>query len=235
MSGATSMDIFSLLDAELSARSMWIPNIDSLEFINDPIECGLYQNEDSKQIRLPNVGPYALMLAHKNQVYLEYEHRLCNILDMLESMDTADEKESMEDRVLQDLIRINRLKGLEWSGQCSKCGVKGTIVNAESYFVMRHPRNPTLHAIYVTTLVMTRKRKNPVSSNKCQDTNEKADSEMAEDIQLSVSTPTHCTYHQVRGGPTCGNPLFDTVTVNARTYTVPLRKYEMQDLKQWVG
>jgi hypothetical protein len=171
---------------------------------------------------------------------------------------------------------------------------------------MRHPRNPTLHAIYVTTLVMyvlyhlprrgaavllagmrsilksqpslrslasnvpldprklllvydlnpitrsyvcctscyslyeyslarTRKRKAPVSSNKCQDTNEKADSEMAEDIQLSVSTPTRCTYCRVRGGPTCGNPLFDTVTINARTYTVPLRKYEMQDLKQWVG
>ncbi|KAF8260761.1 hypothetical protein EI94DRAFT_1706068 [Lactarius quietus] len=114
----------------------------------------------------------------------------------------------------QDLIRINRLKGLEWSGQRSKRGVKGAIVNAESYFVTRHPGNPTLHAICMTTLVMTRKRKNPVSSNKCQDTNEKANSEMAEDIQLSVSTPTH---------------------FNARMYTVPLRKYEMQDLKQWVG
>jgi hypothetical protein len=130
MSGTTtSMDNFSLLDAELSARSTWIPNIDSLEFVNDPIECGLYQNEDSKQIRLPNIGSYALTLAHKNQVYLEYEHRLCDILDMLESMDTTDGKESMEDRVLQELIRINRLKGLEWSGQRSKRGVKGAIVN----------------------------------------------------------------------------------------------------------
>ena len=107
MSGTTSMDIFSLLDAELSARSTWMPNIDSLEFINDPIESGSYQNQDPKQIRCPNVGLYALTLAHKNQIYLEYEDRICNILDMLESTDATDGKESMEDRVLQELIKIN--------------------------------------------------------------------------------------------------------------------------------
>lgn len=129
MFGTTSMDILSLLDAELSARSTWMPNIDSLEFINDPIESGPYQNHDPKQIRRPNVGLYALTLGHKNQVYLEYEYRLCDILDILESMDGTNGKENMEDRVLQELIRINRLKGLEWSGQRSKRGVRGAIVN----------------------------------------------------------------------------------------------------------
>ena len=107
MSGTTSMDIFSLLDAELSTRSTWMPNIDSLEFVNDPIESGSYQNQDTKPIRRPNVGLYTLTSAHKNQIYLEYEDRLCNILDMLESMDATDGKESMEDRVLQELIKIN--------------------------------------------------------------------------------------------------------------------------------
>ena len=91
------------------------------------------------------------------------------------------------------------------------------------------------YSLYEYSLARTRKRKAPVSSNKCQDTNEKADSDLVEDIQLAVSTPTHCTYRRFRGGPTCGNTLFDTIKINAKTYTVPLRKYEMQDLKQWVG
>jgi Transposase family tnp2 len=177
---------------------------------------------------------------------------------------------------------------------------------SESYFVTRHPQNPTLQAIYVTTLVMyvlyrlprrgaavllagmrsilksqaslrslasevpidprkllltydldpvtrsyvccpscyflyenclarTRKRKVPVSSNEHHDNIEKADSKMAEDVQLVISIPTHCTHRRVRAGPTCGEPLFDTITIDAKAYTVPLCKYEVQDLKQWVG
>jgi len=136
MSVTMSMDIFSLLDVELSARYTWMPNIDSLEFVNDPIESGPYQNQDPQQIRHPDVGLYALTLAHKNQVYLEYENRLSNILDMLESLDATDRKESTEDWVLQELIRINRLKGLEWSGQCSKWGVSGTMVNTGAFYAL---------------------------------------------------------------------------------------------------
>ena len=56
-----------------------------------------------------------------------------------------------------------------------------------------------------------------------------------EDTLLVVSTPTYCTHRRVRTSPPCGEPLFETVTVNAKTYTVPLLKYEVQDLKQWVG
>ena len=56
-----------------------------------------------------------------------------------------------------------------------------------------------------------------------------------EDTPLVVSTPTYCTHCCVRTSPPCGEPLFETVTVNAKTYTVPLLKYEVQDLKQWVG
>ena len=58
---------------------------------------------------------------------------------------------------------------------------------------------------------------------------------MTEDIQLVVSIPTHCTHHRVRTGHICGKPLFETVAINAKVYTVPLCKYEVQDLKQWVG
>ncbi len=185
-------------------------------------------------------------------------------------------------------------------------GVAVSDNDSEGYFVTRHPRNPTLHAIYVTTLVMyilyrlprrgaavllagmrsilksqaslcslasevpmdprkllltydldpvtrsyvccpscyflyeyslakTRKRKAPVSSNEHHGTIEKADGKMAEDVQLVVSVPTHCTHSRVRASPTCGEPLFETVIIGAKAHTVPLCKYEVQDLKQWVG
>ncbi|KAI9444322.1 hypothetical protein H4582DRAFT_2053990 [Lactarius indigo] len=151
-----STNDFSLLEAELSARSEWIPNIGSLQYVNDPVHGGPYQSQDLWQIRRPNVGLYALTSARTNQIYLEHESRLCDILNMLEAIDATNRKESLEDRVLQELIRINRLKGIEWSGQRSKRGVRdhSAMVNTESYFVTRHPRNPTLLAIYMTTLVI---------------------------------------------------------------------------------
>ena len=198
---------------------------------------------------------------------------------------------------------------VQWSTQVCLCPARCSIAvsdNAsESYFVTRHPHNPTLRAIYVTTLVMyvlyhlphrgaavllagmrsilksqtslcflasevpmdprkllltydldpvtrsyvccpscyflyeyslarTRKRKAPVSSNECHGTIEKAKGKMAEDVQF-VSIPTHCTHRRVRTSPTCGAPLFETVIINAKARTVPLCKYEVQDLKQWVG
>jgi hypothetical protein len=48
---------------------------------------------------------------------------------MFDSTDATESKENTEDRVLQELIRINKIKGLEWSGQRSKRGVRGAIVN----------------------------------------------------------------------------------------------------------
>ncbi len=124
-----TMDFFSLLDAELSARSAWMPNIDSLDFISDPVKIGPYQKQLPDQLKRPNTGLYALRLVPKNKVYLEYENRLCDILNTLESMGASDTKEDMEDRVLRELVRINCLKEVEWSGQRSQRGIKGAVVN----------------------------------------------------------------------------------------------------------
>ena len=170
------MDLLSCLDAELTARSTWMPNIGSLDFLNDPNTSGPYQRQNPDQLTQPNTGPYALRLASKNQVYLEYEYRLCNILHVLERVLPSDAKENMEGRILQELVRMNTLKEVEWSGQRSvrslHC-VEGAVVNTgvsvclrghciavadyatpEKYFVTRHPENKTLTAIYVTTLAM---------------------------------------------------------------------------------
>jgi hypothetical protein len=103
-------DFFSIADAELSARPTWIPKIDSLEFINNPVEVGTYQVKHPDQLGRPNIGLYALRLTPKNQFYLEHENRLCDILDTLESMESSDAKEDMEDR---GLARVGQDKSLE--------------------------------------------------------------------------------------------------------------------------
>ena|ERR1700722_6096133 len=125
------MDILSSLDAELTARSTWMPNIESLDFVNDPITSGQYRRQNPDQLMQPNAGLYALRLVSKNQVYLEYENRLCDILYTLERMEPSDAKEDMENRILQELARINTLKEFEWLGQRSVCCIKGaaSVVN----------------------------------------------------------------------------------------------------------
>ncbi len=94
---------------------------------------------------------------------------------------------------------------------------------------------PSCYFLYEYSLARTRKRKVPISSNKHHDAIEKANGNMTEDVQLVVSILTHCTHHWVGTSPTCGEPLFETVIINAKVHTIPLCKYEVQDLKQWVG
>ena len=176
LSGPVSgMDLLSSLDAELTARLTWMPNIGSLDFLNDPNTSGPYRRQNPDQLTQPNTGPYALRLVPKNQVYLEYEYRLCNTLHVLERVQPSDAKDDLENRILQELARINVLKEVEWSGQRSmrslRC-VEGAVVNTgesnrlrghcvpllnttpEKYFVTVPPNNKTLTAIYVTTLAM---------------------------------------------------------------------------------
>ena len=123
------MDLLSSIDAELTARSTWMPNIESLDFVNDPITSGPYRRQNPDQLTQPNAGLYALRLVSKNQVYLEYENRLCDILYTLERMEHINAKEDMEDRILQELARINAMKEVEWSGQRSVRCVEGAVVN----------------------------------------------------------------------------------------------------------
>jgi len=133
------MEFLSLLDAELSIRLSWMPSIESLDFVNDPIMSGPYQEQHADQLRHPNAGLYALKLVPKNKVYLEHENRLCDILNTLNSMGMTNAKEDMEDRVFRELVRINRLKEVEWSGQRSERGVKGAVVNTGMSIILLFP------------------------------------------------------------------------------------------------
>lgn len=133
---AACMDLFSVLDAELSIRLRWMPNIESLDFVSNPVKSGPYQEQQANQLKRPNTGQYALRLVPKNQIYLEYENRLCDILNTLDSVGPTKAKEDMEDRVFRELVRINRLKEVEWSGQRSRRGVKGAVVNTGTFILL---------------------------------------------------------------------------------------------------
>ena len=126
---AEGLGFLSSLDAELSARSTWMPNVDSLDFVNDPTKNGPYKRQTPDQLREPNVGLYALEPKPKNHIFLEHENRLCEVLNVLGSMEATEVVEGVEDRFLQELLRINRLKEAEWSGQRSKHGINGAVVN----------------------------------------------------------------------------------------------------------
>ena len=126
---AERLGFLSSLDAELSARSTWMPNVDSLDFVNDPTKNGPYKRQTPDQLREPNVGLYALKPKPKNHIFLEHENRLCEGLNVLGSMEATEAVEGVEDRFLQELLRINRLKEAEWSGQRSKHGINGAVVN----------------------------------------------------------------------------------------------------------
>ena len=124
-----SSEFLSSLDVELSACSTWMPNMDSLAFVNNPTKNGPYKYQTPDQLREPNIGLYALKPTHKNHIFLEQENRLCKILFVLELMGASEVIEGLEDRVFHELLRINRLKETEWSGQQSKHSINGAVVN----------------------------------------------------------------------------------------------------------
>ena len=97
MAGEEPLDFLSSLDTKLSACSGWLPNVDSLDFVNDPVKSGSYQCKIPDQLIQPNVGLHALKSTPKNHIFLEHENRLCEMLRILESMDTTRAREDLED------------------------------------------------------------------------------------------------------------------------------------------
>ena len=96
MAGRDAPDVLSSLNAELSTHSGWLPNVNSLDFVNDPAKSGPYQCKTPNKLVQPNVGLHALKSTPKNHIFLEHESRLCDILHILESMDTTRAREDME-------------------------------------------------------------------------------------------------------------------------------------------
>jgi hypothetical protein len=94
---------------------------------------------------------------------------------------------------------------------------------------------PTCYYLYPHSVVKTKKRKASACSGEHSNLMENADKGTSEDAPLVSSTPAHCIHRHVRSAAACGEPLFDTITINGNAYMVPRFKYDAQDLKQWVG
>jgi len=91
------LEFLSSLDVELLAHFTWMPNVDTLDFVNDPIKNGPYTRQTPDQLRQPNIGLYVLKPTHRNHIILEHENRLCDILIALELMETTKVVERVED------------------------------------------------------------------------------------------------------------------------------------------
>ncbi len=100
IAGKELLDVLSSLDAELSACSGWLPNVNSLDFINNPVKSRPYQCKTPDELVWPNVGLHALKSTPKNHIFLEHESWLCDILHILELMNATKVGEDMEDQVI---------------------------------------------------------------------------------------------------------------------------------------
>ena len=94
---------------------------------------------------------------------------------------------------------------------------------------------PACYFLYPYSVVQTKKTNAPARSSKHHDLEKVTDGDASNDTALISPIPTHCTHHRVRLGPACGEPLFDSVTINGKAHATPRFKYDAQDLKQWIG
>ena len=89
------------------------------------------------------------------------------------------------------------------------------------------------YCLYPHSIVKTKKRNSSALSGEHPGLTENADG--VTDAPFVSATPTYCTHRRVPSGTVCGEPLFNLVTINGNSHTVPRLKYHAQDLKQWVG
>lgn len=95
---------------------------------------------------------------------------------------------------------------------------------------------PACYHLYPHSVVQTKKRKaSSFSSSELPKPMENTNHGDASEDARPVTTPAHCIHRRIRSGASCGEPLFDSATINGNTYVVPRFKYYAQDLKQWVG
>jgi hypothetical protein len=96
---------------------------------------------------------------------------------------------------------------------------------------------PACYHLYPHSVVKAKKRKASTFSSELPGPMENTNhGDASEDAPLVPgSTPAHCIHRRIHAGASCGEPLFDSVTINGNTYVVPRFKYHAQDLKQWIG
>ena len=99
-----------------------------LVFLNNPMDHAEYVWPSTTSIIQPNHGLYALKTTEKaNFVLLEVERRLCELISYLSMVKHSDSSTAFEDRLYQEIYRVNREKEIHWSQQRGQA-IHGKIV-----------------------------------------------------------------------------------------------------------
>ena len=93
---------------------------------------------------------------------------------------------------------------------------------------------PACYCLYPYSIVNTKRKLSALSVEKPGMT-EDADGDTSEDTSFFSTTSRLCTHRRVPLGAFCGEPLYNTVTINGKSRMTPRLKYHAQDLKQWIG
>jgi len=94
---------------------------------------------------------------------------------------------------------------------------------------------PSCYCLYPYSVVKSKKRKVRAFSYENPNLMENAQDDISGDAPFVLSAPVKCTHCRVCSGAECGEPLFNSVTINGNSCTIPRLQYHAQDLKQWVG
>jgi hypothetical protein len=86
-----------------------------LLFVNDPMSCGEYQWGERL---IPNSGLHALRTScYANSAFLTTEHRFCELITVLQSIQQDDETIALGMRLCDGLAHLNHEKELQWVQQ----------------------------------------------------------------------------------------------------------------------
>lgn len=88
-----------------------------LLFLNDPCLHGAFVPPQFGEIIRGNTGKYALRPDRQvNEAFIFVENRLCNILALLDNIDSGeDSKNALAQAVCDHLVHLNHQKGMQWA------------------------------------------------------------------------------------------------------------------------
>ncbi|RXW11340.1 hypothetical protein EST38_g14515, partial [Candolleomyces aberdarensis] len=152
-------DWLGLIDAELDAQlELPTTSLDRrLCFTNNPSATGAYEL-GSTQVLGPNLGPYALSLDRPaNRAFLHAESRVFELYRSLQTFQPSEEVLNVLEKALDVLGRLDREKEMHWSQQRIQSPSDKVVYNTERFFRNTLPKDPTILAASVLSLLLHNK------------------------------------------------------------------------------
>ena len=105
-----------------------------LVFLKSPMDHAEYVWPPTTSIIHPNHGLYALKPTDKaNIVILEVESRICELISYLSTVKHSNSSIALEDRLYQEICRVNREKEIHWAQQRGRANHGKIVVNTGTH------------------------------------------------------------------------------------------------------